>query len=675
MRSFIIHLFSIALVISFAPLIGFSQSNIDSLQQVLKGDLPDTSRVKTLLNITHEYREYDIKKSLPFAEEALALAKQLKNPSLEASCYFQLSYHYSITGDFNTALKHDDLGLKAAIASKDSLKIATGYSNVGDSYYNLGKFDEAYFYFTNAYKVAKAIDKPLQMTIALYNVGKVFKELGQYDRALSHFKISEKLSKEIDDKEGEAYLLDEYGDMFIRTGKYDSALLTLKNSLAVSRKLDIDILKPKTLTKIARAYRRKKDFENSLAYYDTANTLYQSSNNQYGIAEVRLGQGIILIDQEDYAEGLQKVEESLVIAKRLNARTLITQCYAQLARHWEELGDYEKSLSNYKLYKLEEDSIIDQEMQGKLYQDQIRFETESKDFQIAELNKQEDARLSEMKRQDFIRNILAVVFALSMVLLITVYRSGQRRKEINKILLQHQEETELRSEELERLNAVKDKFFSIISHDLRSPINALAGLLDILDKGGISEKDMSMHIRELKTRFNHTRTLLNNLLDWTLLQMDKLNLQAAKINVKQIVDDNIQLIESITTKEIKLVSKIDSDVIAFADSNTFNLVVRNLITNALKFTEEGGQIEIGAKEKGPDWLIYVKDTGIGMSKDVIKILFDKTAPYTTRGTANEKGTGLGLILCKEFVEKNGGKIWVESEEGEGSTFWFTLPKS
>ena len=165
------------------------------------------------------------------------------------------------------------------------------------------------------------------------------------------------------------------------------------------------------------------------------------------------------------------------------------------------------------------------------------------------------------------------------------------------------------------------------------------------------------------------------MLDWTLLQMDKLNLQAAKINVKQIVDDNIQLMESITTKQVRLVSHIDSDVIAFADSNTFNLVMRNLITNAIKFTEEGGEIEIGAKEKGTDWLIYIKDSGIGMSKEVIEILFDKTAPYTTRGTANEKGTGLGLILCKEFVEKNGGKIWVESVEGEGSTFWFTLPKS
>ena len=644
MRSLVFFLFSSVLLISIAPQDGFSQNTIDSLQRVLKSDLSDSLQVETLLAIASEYQGNDINKSLPFAEEALTLAKKMESPILEALCYQRISYSYSVTGDFSTALKYDDLALKAGIASRDSLRIAVGYSNLGDSYFNLGKFDEAYYYFTNAYKVSNAIDKKLQMTIALYNVGKVFKELGQYDRALNHFKISERLSKEIDDKEGEAYILDEYGDIFIRTENYDSALLMLTESLAISRKLEIGILEPKTLTKIARVHRRKQDFEKSLAYYDSANSLYQKTNNQYGIAEVRLGQGIILIDQEMYAGGLEHINESLAVAKKLNARTLITQCYAQLARHWEMLGDYEQSLINYKLYKQQEDSIISQEMQEKLYRDQIRFETESKDFQIAELNRLEDTRLGEMKRQDFIRNILAVVFAISVLLLITVYRSGQRRKEINKLLLQHQEETDIRSEELERLNAVKDKFFSIISHDLRSPINALAGLLDILDKGGLSKEDLSTHIGELKTRFNHTRSLLNNLLDWTLLQMDKLNLQAAKINVKQIVDDNIQLMESITTKQVRLVSHIDSDVIAFADSNTFNLVMRNLITNAIKFTEEGGEIEIGAKEKGTDWLIYIKDSGIGMSKEVIEILFDKTAPYTTRGTANEKGTGLGLIL-------------------------------
>jgi signal transduction histidine kinase len=203
----------------------------------------------------------------------------------------------------------------------------------------------------------------------------------------------------------------------------------------------------------------------------------------------------------------------------------------------------------------------------------------------------------------------------------------------------------------------------------------LSGLLDLLDKGAVKPEELPNHVKELKNRFNHTRTLLNNLLDWTLLQMDKLNLQAAKIDLHKIVDENIQLLGSLQNKKITLVNAVPDKAIAFADSNTTNLVMRNLMTNAIKFTNDGGTVTISAEEQPTEWLICVKDNGIGIDADVLKILFDKTAPYTTRGTANEKGTGLGLILCKEFVEKNGGTIWVESKVGEGSQFSFTLPKT
>jgi signal transduction histidine kinase len=202
----------------------------------------------------------------------------------------------------------------------------------------------------------------------------------------------------------------------------------------------------------------------------------------------------------------------------------------------------------------------------------------------------------------------------------------------------------------------------------------LSGLLDLLDKGAIEAHELPVHIRELRTRFNHTRTLLNNLLDWTLLQMDKLNLQSGKIDIHKIVNENIQLLNSIPGKEINIINQVPNPAIAFGDSNTVNLVIRNLITNAIKFTNDGGEVFIHGQEKPDQWVVSVKDNGIGMKPEVLKILFDKTAPYTTRGTANEKGTGLGLILCKEFVEKNGGTIWVESAEGSGSTFHFTLPK-
>lgn len=665
----------IALVILMTACLSVAgQQKIDSLAAELKKQLPDTSRVRTLLELSREYEYVDVSRSRQLTEEALQMTEQKGITALKPRAYQSMGSIYRLGGDFQSALKMDTKALEYSIANKDSLRIANSYNYVAHDYYDLGEYDEAYHYFTQSYRVATVLQDSLMMTISLHNIGRVFKELGQYDQALHYLKLSQRISREIGDKEGEPYSQSEIGDVMLREGKYDSAMIVLKATLDKSRELRLNVLEPKTMINIARILVRKKDFNGALSYYDTAIELYKKTNDKYGIAEVNLGRGLAFLSMDRDNDALASIESSLQGARELNARVLQLQCFQQLSIIWEKRGDFKKSLEYFRQYEQVEDELFSQDMQAKMLQDQLRFETENKDILIASLTLQQEEQKNRDKRQEFVQNILVVVVALSGILLVTVYRSGQRRRKINMLLLKHQEETEKRSEELEKLNQVKDKFFSIISHDLRSPINALAGLLDLLDKGAIQPHELPEHIRELRVRFHHTRTLLNNLLDWTLLQMDKLNLQAARIDVHKIVEENIQLMAPMQGKEISVINEIPKPAIAFADSNTVNLVIRNLITNALKFTNEGGKVYIRGEERNNGWLISVIDNGIGMRPEVLHILFDKTAPYTTRGTANEKGTGLGLILCKEFVEKNGGKIWVESEEGKGSTFHFTLPK-
>lgn len=651
-----------------------AQQKIDSLERELDKNLADTTHIQVLLALSDEYQYLNFSKSKQFAEQAIKLSEQKNLEKEKARAYNAIGNLYAISGDYSTALKYDNMSLQISLVRKDSLTISRTYSSIANDYFDLGEYDEAYYYFTQSYRIAKLISDSLRITIALHNVGRVFKEMGQYDRALHYLNLSRQMSRRIGDAEGEPYSLHEIGDVKLRSGDYDSALNTLMQSLKLVRTHDIKVLEPRILTKIATIYLHRNDYKTALAYYDTTYALHEKTNNKFGIAEVELGRSLVFNMQGRYDDALQAVNQSLSRAREINARTLESSCYAQLSALWEKKNDFKRSLGYYKQYKQLEDSLFSQDTQEKLLRDQLRFETEDKDTQIAALSRDKDITEDQLKRQEFIGNILVVVMALSVILLATVYRSGQRRRQINTLLLQHQEEMEKRSEELERLNQVKDKFFSIISHDLRSPINALSGLLDLLDKGAVKPEELPKHVHELKTRFNHTRTLLNNLLDWTLLQMDKLNLQASKIDLRKTVDENIQLLSAVQVKQISLINEIPAQATVFVDSNTINLVIRNLMTNAIKFTNDGGRVVISAKEKPNEWEVSVKDNGVGMNNDVLKILFDKTAPYTTRGTANEKGTGLGLILCKEFVEKNGGKIWVESEVGKGSTFCFTLPK-
>ncbi|HEY8511222.1 MAG TPA: tetratricopeptide repeat-containing sensor histidine kinase [Cyclobacteriaceae bacterium] len=649
-------------------------SQRDSLEHLLGTNLSDSVRLRTQIKLSNLYQFHDYDRSLSHAQEAVAQAERMGQYWALAESYRNLAYIYTLNGDYSTALKYDNIALQNATASGDSASITASYSYLGNDYYDIGEYDDAYFYFTQSYRLARATNDSLNMAIALHNVGRVFKELQEYDRALNHFALSLKMSNQIGDKPGLPYYYDEFGDVMMRKGNYDSALTALSKALTLINELNLGELKPKTFSKIASSYLYKKDFEKAFAYYDSTQRLYEKTNNQYGKAEVCLGRGIVFLEQDEYDDAERLIEEGLSIARRLNARVLEIECYRYLHTIWEKRGDFRRALDYFKRYKTLEDSLFSQEVLHKLYRDQIRYETEARDMEIAALSQIDARQKDALKREEFIRNILAVVFGLCMLLLITVYRSGQRRKEINKLLVKHQKEMETRSEELERLNQVKDKFFSIISHDLRSPINALSGILDVMARGGLSQAEFAEHTKELRIRFNHTRTLLNNLLDWTLLQMDKLSLQAARIDLSKIIDENIQLLASLNAKQITLINNVREEAIAFADSNTINLVIRNLITNAIKFTNDGGTVIIDAKDEGGHWLVSVQDNGIGISPEVQQMLFDKTSPYTTRGTANEKGTGLGLILCKEFVEKNGGKIWVESTLGKGSTFWVTIPK-
>lgn len=684
-------LFSVYSILLLCLFVAFTSlarqaSHIDSLEQELRTNHPDTMRVSLLTSLANSYMLVDFNKSLNYAKEAVSLADKINNPGAILRANRTMALVYMLGGDYTSALSHEKITLRVASERKDSTEIGLSFSNIGNYYYELGVYDEAYLYLTQAYSILnKGVvthQDSITMNIALHNVGRVFKEMGQYETALQHLRLSQKASVQLGDEEGHPYSLDELGDVMLRQGKYDSALMYLQQALDEIHKFIrknpetlVKELHTKTLIKIAKTYMFKKEYDKALAFYDSTYQLHELTNNQFGIAEVELGRGSLFLAKNNYVEAENHFDIALEIAKRINARVLEINCYNQLAQLWEKRGDYKASLEFYKKYKNLHDSLFSQEMQQKLFRDQVRFATESKDEQIQALTKMEEYRRAEIKRQEFIRNVLVVVMALSVILLFTVYRSGQRRKRINALLLQHQEEMERRSIELEQLNQVKDKFFSIISHDLRSPINALAGLLDLMDKGAIAPDELPMAIKELRIRFNHTRTLLNNLLDWTLLQMDKINLQPTKISLKNLATENIELIRSTQSKQVNFVNSIPSNAIAYADSNTINLVIRNLISNALKFTNEGGEIKLATEEKGDMWVVSVSDNGVGIKPEVLNMLFDKINPYSTRGTANEKGTGLGLILCKEFVEKNNGKIWVESTEGQGSTFWFTLPKA
>jgi PAS domain S-box-containing protein len=230
---------------------------------------------------------------------------------------------------------------------------------------------------------------------------------------------------------------------------------------------------------------------------------------------------------------------------------------------------------------------------------------------------------------------------------------------------------------LRELNATKDKFFSIISHDLRSPFQALLSISDFFanDIENMTKQEIIDFASNLNQSAECLYELLNNLLDWSRVQTGKMKIEPKEIHLKRAIDKVVHLLTANAhSKRISLTTKIREDLIVYADQNMLHSVVQNLVSNAIKFTKEGGEIKVISDAKGEYTEVAIADNGVGMDNTTLEKLFRLDTQVTSPGTNNEKGTGLGLILCKELIEKCGGKIWVESKLNRGTTFHFTLKK-
>jgi len=288
-----------------------------------------------------------------------------------------------------------------------------------------------------------------------------------------------------------------------------------------------------------------------------------------------------------------------------------------------------------------------------------------------------------------INQLLAIIYIFYGLYLIkrenTDYQFGMvsKNKELHKKNLEIEDQKkeimlkarllEKQARKLRELNSVKNKLFSIVSHDLKSPMYALRNLFNNARKFDVPAEEIKAMIPDVVNDLNYTTGLMENLLEWVKCQMQSKVIRPQKINASELVEGVVQLLHlQSEAKKISIQTKTDLPAYALADKNIINLVLRNLLSNAIKFTPENGRIVIGTYESPSCIEVYVQDTGKGISKEEMKKI-NKNIFYTTKGTNTEGGTGLGLMLCREFLAKNNGRLMIESEPGKGSTFSFTLP--
>jgi two-component system sensor histidine kinase/response regulator len=291
----------------------------------------------------------------------------------------------------------------------------------------------------------------------------------------------------------------------------------------------------------------------------------------------------------------------------------------------------------------------------------------------------------------FFNHLLALGFIFYGLFLIKKENTGYQFKILAKQRILHRKNLEIKKQkevitekvaqlqvqksELSELNSLKSKLFSVISHDLKTPMYALRNLFRNMHQQNMPAEDMRALVPDILMDLNYTIGLMENLLQWSKTQMQAASVRPEELDLSKMITDTLQLLRlQAEAKQINIESKNNAPVHVVADKDMVNLVLRNLLSNAIKFTPQMGMIEVGVNETATFIEVYVQDSGTGISKEALQKINENNF-YSTKGTASESGTGLGLMLCKEFLAKNGGQMHIESEIGKGSIFSFTLPKS
>lgn len=597
--------------------------------------------------------------------------------SLIGTCYYDWSKYIDAKRYFERALdiyKKNSYFEGIAETLRDLAKILAGW----------GEYDEALSYHQESLKFWEEIGNEKGIADSYNNIGIIYQELGNFDRAFEYFQKSLSLFKKLNLAPDIVNLTLHIGDIYLQRKLYDKALEYYSDAELIGKNINNKKLKSITLSNIGEAYNLKGEYLKALDYQKKALVLKEEIGDKRRLSITYTEMGIIYKNVEDYSQALHYLNRGLEVAAEINFKYQMIKCYLNLSDVYQNLNNYKKSLEYFKLYIEGKDKLYSEESKQTIAEFQAKYQLEKKDKENERLRHSEQLNKAQIRNQQLIIGFVLFSLIGSFVIMVIFHKRYQQNQKLNvqlslknKEIEQQQNIEEKLNKKLKEANETKDKFFSIVAHDLKSPFNSLIVLTNLLidDYDTFTEDERKQFIKQIKASSENTFSLLQNLLDWASTQTGKTMVVPEKIDLSRILQETIALLTpTAKNKKIRIISNLSENSIAWADKNMVSTIILNLVSNAIKFTPADGKVEIGSKIENSHLEIMVSDTGVGISPRNLEKLFRLDQKIQTVGTAKETGTGLGLIICKEFVEKNNGRIWVNSQQGEGSQFYFTLPR-
>ncbi|GGE34178.1 hypothetical protein GCM10010832_12920 [Psychroflexus planctonicus] len=613
-------------------------------------------------------------------EKGMTLAKKTEDLEQQANIYNGYAIIAERTGEFKEA--------KASILKAQGIyekldlpgNLFITHNNTANINRKQANYVEAIQNFQEALKYANQIGNKRYQGIVYNNIASCWYDLGDNQKALEMYQESVAIAEKIDQR---TYMAGISNIALIYSEDKDN-LEKLDEALALYKKVETHLLEQETYgelsntyNNIAKVYLQKEDTITAKANFEKAIKFAEEKSNKYNLTSSYSSLAELSLIKKKYNQAIELGEKSIQIAEELELLKEVINTAEILVSAYEAKENYKKALQYQKRIDQISKDLFNEEKSKEIGRLEAEMEFKAKEQKIRLENEKELLQKEvSLRRQEKINMAFAVGMIAFLIIIILLFKNKRDKEKANKKLQNSQEKIENQNEELKELHHQKNKLFSIISHDLRGPLQSLNSFFEMALQNEISDAELKSMVPEINKNLQRTIILTDNLLNWSSKLVKRQQSKKSSVSILKVTNNVEDLFQtSIDKKYIKLTKIIDEDLKVSAVEDSLDLVIRNLLSNAIKFSDEKGEIEISATQISDNVQVCIKDTGIGMTDNQAKKVFHGEL-NSVIGTNNEKGSGIGLLLCKDFIEENDGKIWVEkTAPNQGTSICFTLAKA
>jgi signal transduction histidine kinase len=559
--------------------------------------------------------------------------------------------------DQDLALKYLFEAEKIAEARKDKKALSKAKENIGWVYYRRSQWQQSFEYSEEAYRLAIDSSSLIEAARVLNNIGALYYVQQNYDMAILKFKEAYRLSLKSSDLYTQIRSLNNVAFSFSLIEELDSAIFYAKKSIEADSKTDFSYLTSFAYRVIADVFAERNQLDSAIATYEISMQLSEKQEILTFKAYLYYRIGSVYLRQGKLYQAELILKEGILLSSKNNLRDELQKSHKVLAEVYEAKGDFRAAYAEQSKYLTLNDSLLNKETKSRLALLQGMFENDLKESEVELLKAQNETQATRLESVNRTVWVISIAGILILGLGIWLFRLNGKKREQNRNLAQ-------KSKELEEINQTKNKLFSIIGHDLRGPVGHVKSIVDLLVRGYLDKEEFDELIQNLKKDVDSVYLTLNNTLKWSLAQMNGFKLNQKELDLNELIDASLMAVQAqLKEKNIHIIKAIEIESNVLADLDLMEIVLRNIFNNSFKYSKPGQTVELTAEHIDKNVILCIKDHGTGMSEKQIDQVLSENISITdsSLGTHSERGTGLGLQICKEFTKMNGGQLTITSE--------------